>query len=174
MSRGRSYYRSGFAPRVTVDVRIAERRGTKASADRDFVTALGHTTAASSVGSLRPVREASLREAFDRLYTIVESQSHLTLIAERDGERVGFLLMLDNLPDEVTMLAGAFVAYMAVEAGSRRAGVGAALLTAAENEARRRGLPYMALMVSEANESARLLYDRTGYQTERRMLCKHL
>jgi ribosomal protein S18 acetylase RimI-like enzyme len=174
MPRGRSDRRSGFAPRVTVDVRVAERRGARAAGDRDFVTALGHGTAASSVGSLRPADEANLREAFDRLYAIVESQSHLTLIAERNGERVGFLFLLDNLPDEVTLLTGAFVAYMAVQEGSRRAGAGAALLAAAENEARRRGLPYMALMVSEANEPARLLYDRNGYQTERRMLCKHL
>jgi len=128
----------------------------------------------SSVGSLPPASEANVREAFDRLYAIVESQSHLTLIAERAGARAGFLLLLDNLPDEVTLVTGAFVAYMAVEAGSRRAGVGAALLSAAENEARRRGLPYMALMVSETNQPARLLYGASGYRTERRLLCKHL
>ncbi|HYL28132.1 MAG TPA: GNAT family N-acetyltransferase [Candidatus Nitrosotalea sp.] len=159
---------------MTVDVRVAERRGARAAADRAFVAELGRATATSSVGSVRPANEANVREAFDRLYAIVESQSHLTLIAERKGVRVGFLLLLDNLPDEVTLLTGAFVAYMAVEAGSRRAGVGAALLSAAENEARRRGLPYMALMVSETNRAARLLYDAGGYQTERRLLCKHL
>jgi ribosomal protein S18 acetylase RimI-like enzyme len=165
--------RSGFAPRVTVGVRRAERRGGKAVADRAFVTSLGHQTAMSSVGSL-PASEKGVREAFDRLYAIVEGQSHLTLIAERNGERVGFLLLLDNLPDEVTLLIGGFVAYMAVDTASRGAGVGAALLTAAEDEARRRGLPYMALMVSEANDPARRLYDRGGYRTERRLLCKPL
>jgi ribosomal protein S18 acetylase RimI-like enzyme len=98
----------------------------------------------------------------------------VTLIAERNGERAGFLLLLEELPDEVTLLPGAFVAYMAVDAGAQRAGVGSALLAAAESEARRRGVPYMALMVSEENEAARRLYERDGYRTERRLLCKLL
>jgi ribosomal protein S18 acetylase RimI-like enzyme len=128
----------------------------------------------SSVGNLRPASEAQPREAFDRLCAIVEGQSHVTLIAERNGERAGFLLLLEELPDEVTLLPGAFVAYMAVDAGAQRAGVGSALLAAAESEARRRGVPYMALMVSEENEAARRLYERDGYRTERRLLCKLL
>ena len=82
--------------------------------------------------------------------------------------------MLDDLPDEVTLLPQAFVAYMAVEPGVRRDGVGTALLAAAEDEARRRGLPYMALMVTEENAAARRLYERGGYRTERRLLCKPL
>jgi ribosomal protein S18 acetylase RimI-like enzyme len=32
----------------------------------------------------------------------------------------------------------------------------------------------MALMVSEENEAARRLYERDGYRTERRLLCKLL
>ncbi len=127
-----------------------------------------------SVGSLRPASEAKAREAFDRLCEVVESQSHVTLIAQRNGERVGFLLLLDQLPDEVTLVPQAFIAYMAVEPSSRRDGVGAALLAAAEDEARRRGLPYMALMVTEENAAARRLYARGGYRTERRLLCKPL
>ncbi len=67
-----------------------------------------------------------------------------------------------------------FVAYMAVDPQQRRFGVGSALLAAAEDEARRRGLPYMALMVTEENEAARRLYRRSGYRTERRLLCKPL
>lgn len=128
----------------------------------------------ASVGSLRPARDESVRQAFERLTAIVERQSHVTLIAQRGGERVGFLLLLDELSDEVTLLPGAFVAYMAVEPASRRSGVGTALLKAAENEARRRGVPYIALMVSEENEGARRLYERGGYTTERRLLCKPL
>ena len=96
------------------------------------------------------------------------------MIARCDGRRVGFLLLLDELPDEVTLLPQGFVAYMAVEPDARREGVGAALLAAAEDEARRRKLPYMALMVTEENESARRLYDLAGYRTERRLLCKPL
>ena len=123
---------------------------------------------------MRPASDASVREAFDRLCDIVETQSHATLIAEWDGKRVGFLLLLDELPDEVTLSRQGFIAYMAVEPQSRRAGIGTALLGAAEDEARRRGLPYIALMVTEENQAARHLYQRRGYLTGRRLLCKAL
>jgi ribosomal protein S18 acetylase RimI-like enzyme len=159
---------------VTTDVRLGEREGTRAAADRDFIKALGRRCVMASVASLRPTSEAKARAAFDRLCEIVEGQSHATLIAERNGERVGFLLLLDELPDEVTLLPQAFIAYMAVEPASRHDGVGAALLSAAEDEARRRDLPYMSLMVTEENEAARRLYEHGGYLTERRLLCKPL
>ncbi len=157
-----------------VDVRIGDRAGADASADRDFVKELGRRSVMSSVGSLRHATEPAAGIAFDRLCDIVQSQSHITLIAHEDGERVGFLLLLDELPDEVTLMDQGFIAYMAVEAKRQGAGVGSALLAAAEDEARRRGLPYMALMVTEENGTARDLYQRAGYRTERRLLCKML
>ena len=98
----------------------------------------------------------------------------MALIAEADGVRVGFMLALDSLPDEVTGDDQAFVVYMAVERASRGAGIGSALLERAEDEARKRGAPYMALMVTEENAAARALYERAGYRTERRLLCKTL
>jgi ribosomal protein S18 acetylase RimI-like enzyme len=159
---------------VSVEVRLRARAGADAAADRDFVKALGRRSVMSSVGTLRPATDALAGAAFERLCQIVESQSHLTFIAHDEGRRLGFLLMLDALPDEVTLLDQGFVAYMAVEPASRRTGVGAALLAAAEDEARRRGLPHMALMVTEENEAARRLYERAGYATERRLLCKPL
>jgi ribosomal protein S18 acetylase RimI-like enzyme len=159
---------------VTVGVRIAERTGAGAKADRAFVKELGRRCVMASVASVRPATETMARTAFDRLCEIVDSQSHVTLIAHDEDRRLGFLLLLDELPDEVTLLRQGFVAYMAVEPARRRGGVGAALLSAAENEARRRGLPYMALMVTEENLSARRLYERHGYLTERRLLCKPL
>ena len=164
----------GLAPGVRLEVRRAEEAGTRGEADVAFVKALGRQCVMSSVASLRPTGEPSARAAFDRLYDVVEDQSHITLIAERDGERVGFVLLLDGLPDEVTLLPQAFVAYMAVAPDARDHGAGAALLAAAEDEARRRLLPYIALMVTEENEPARRLYDRAGYRTERRLLCKPL
>ncbi|HXO18023.1 MAG TPA: GNAT family N-acetyltransferase [Candidatus Dormibacteraeota bacterium] len=159
---------------MTIEVNAGAVRGEAGAADRDFVKALGRRCVMTSVASFRPASEADAREAFDRLCLIVESQSHVTLIARSDGRRVGFLLLLDELPDEVTLLPQGFVAYMAVEPDARRDGVGAALLAAAEDEARRRKLPYMSLMVTEENEAARRLYDRAGYRTERRLLCKPL
>jgi ribosomal protein S18 acetylase RimI-like enzyme len=159
---------------VTIEVATAERSGAEADEDRAFVRELGRRCAMSSVASTRPADESDVLAAFDRLVQIVESQSHAVLIARLDGERVGFLLLLDDLPDEVTSSAQAFVAYMAVDPARRGEGVGSALLAAAEHEARRRSLPYMSLMVTEENEPARALYARAGYQTERRLLCKRL
>lgn len=159
---------------MTLQVRVSDGAHETRTADRAFVRELGRRCAMSSVGSLRRASEPTVRAAFDRLCDIVFDQPHAALIAQREERRVGFLLLLDELPDEVTALPQGFVAYMAVEPECRGAGVGAALLAAAEDEARRRGLPYMALMVTEDNAGARRLYERGGYQTERRLLCKPL
>jgi ribosomal protein S18 acetylase RimI-like enzyme len=155
-------------------VRSGAGSAASAEPDREFVKELGRRCAMASVGSMRRAPETLVRDAFDRLCDIVWSQSHVTLIAQRGDRRVGFLLLLDELPDEVTLLPQAFVAYMAVEPEFRRDGVGTALLSAAEDEARRRRLPFIALMVTEENAAARALYERTGYLTERRLLCKAL
>jgi ribosomal protein S18 acetylase RimI-like enzyme len=174
MPQGRTAKRSGVASRVSLDVRLVSRDGPEAPADRDFVKTLGRGSAISSVGTMRRVAQAAPGVAFDRLYEVVESQSHLTFIAYENDQRVGFLLLLDQLPDEVTLMDQAFVAYMAVDPARRGSGVGTALLAAAEVAAKRRGLPHIALMVSEENDVARSLYERGGYRTERRLLCKAL
>ena len=144
------------------------------AADWPFVHDLGRRTAASSVASVRPAPERFVVGAFGRLIDTIQAQSHVVLIAEIDGRPAGFLLMLDGLPDDVTSLPQAFVAYMAVEPQLQRFGVGAALLAAAERKAIERGLPYIALMVTEDNAAARALYASGGYVTERRLLSKRL
>jgi ribosomal protein S18 acetylase RimI-like enzyme len=148
------------------------RPGTPA--DRAFVTDLGRRTVIDSVAAFRPAPEKQLHHALDRLYESIARQSHLTLVAEYDGERSGFATFLDELPDEVTALPQGFIAYMAVEPHLRERGIGTALLAEVENEARRRGLPYMSLMVTEDNAAARALYERRGYLTERRLMSKAL
>jgi ribosomal protein S18 acetylase RimI-like enzyme len=159
---------------VSLQVRREAASGADATADRDFVQSLGRRTVMSSAGSMRRATEPAARLAFERLCEIVAGQSHVTFIAHQNGERLGFLLLLDQLPDEVTLMDQGFVAYMAVEPERQGTGVGTALLAAAEDEARRRGLPFIALMVTEENERGRRLYERAGYRTERRLLCKPL
>jgi ribosomal protein S18 acetylase RimI-like enzyme len=154
-------------------VKVNVRAGTR-GADEAFVADLARRTVRSSVSPLRPAPEPLVAGALERLLETVAGQSHRTLIAECDGERAGFALLLDELPDDVTAMPQGFIAYMAVEPSVRRHGVGSALLGAAENEARRCGLLYMALMVSEENAAALALYERAGYVTERRLLCKAL
>lgn len=168
----RADHRPRVAARVTAVGVVEIRPGTRA--DRAFIEDLGMRTIGDSVAAFREAPEAMLDLSYSRLMEIVFGQSHVFLIAHEDGVRLGFVLMLDALTDEVTLTPQGFIAYMAVEPGRRRAGVGSALLGATEDEARRRALPYMALMVTENNASARTLYDRAGYVTERRLLCKTL
>lgn len=144
------------------------------SHDRAFIENLGKRTVMDSVSALRHPNPVDVIENFARLLRIVDRRDNLTLIAELDGKPAGFLIMLDSLPDEVTGGDQAFIAYMAVERDHRGAGVGAAMLDRAEHEARAMGAPYISLMVTEENEPARVLYERAGYLTERRLLCKTL
>ncbi len=144
-------------------------------ADRAFVLDLGRRTAGDSVSALRPVPLSLVRASYENLVAFALERSHVLLIAELAfAGPAGFILMLEDMPDEVTALAQGFVAYMAVEPSARRQGIAARLLEAAEETARRRNLPALALMVTENNVAARELYAQAGYATERRLLCKAL
>lgn len=151
---------------------IAIRSGT--AQDRAFAQDLGKRTMSDSVAAFRSYNPAMLEVSYENLLDFVFGQSHVFLVAEESGARMGFILLLDTMPDEVTRMPQAFVAYMAVEPSAQGRGIGKRLLTAAEDEARRRGLPYMGLMVTEDNAAARALYESAGYFTERRLLCKPL
>ncbi len=146
------------------------REGTRD--DWNFVNELGRRTLRSS--ATREASDAGLETSFTRLIDFALSQSYVLLVAEEAQRRIGFLILLDALPDEVSLEPQGFIAYMAVEPDAIRRGVGTALIEAAENEARRRGLPYISLMVTESNLPAMRLYERAGYETERRLLCKRL
>ncbi len=142
--------------------------------DRHFIRDLAHRSAESSVSAVREADRDDVLESFDRLAEFVYGRRHEALIAEWRGERVGFLLLLYDVPDEVTLTRQAFVAYTAVEPHARGRGIGHALLLAAEEHAREAGLHYVSLMVTDDNAPARALYDRAGFVTERRMLTKVL
>jgi len=156
-----------------MSAQITMRQGS--AADRAFVLDLGSRTSIDSVSSMRTASEALVRGSFEQLVAYAFARSYVLEIAETalDGP-VGFVLMLNDLPDEVTGMPQGFIAYMAVEPESRRHGVARQLLQAAEEQARARGLPVVALMVTEDNVAARELYAQAGYRTERRLLCKTL
>jgi ribosomal protein S18 acetylase RimI-like enzyme len=142
--------------------------------DRGFVADLGRRTIADSVSSFRHHNQLLTEVSYESLLDYAFSQQHVLLVAELDGDRAGFVLMLTAMPDEVTRMPQGFIAYMAVEPSVRRYGIGEHLLAAAEERARRQGLPYMGLMVTEENAAARALYEGAGYVTERRLLWKRL
>jgi len=151
---------------------LAIREGS--ARDRDFVLDLGRRTIASSVSRVRPATPEALEASYARLHDFMYNQSHVVLIAEFAGERVGFLALLVEIPDEVSDAPQGFIAYMAVEPQARRHHIATALLERAERIARKRGLPSLALMVTEENRGARELYARAGFVTERRLLAKML
>ena len=151
-----------------VEVRRGERD------DRAFVRDLGRSSSTSSISPVREARLDDVMDAFDHLAQFVYGRRHDLLIAEEHGSPVGFLLLLLDIPDEVTLAPQAFVAYMAVEPAARGRGVGRALLDAAETHARAEGLPHISLMVTDENAPARALYGGAGYLTERRRLSKPL
>ena len=152
---------------------VTVRRGRTAD-DRAYVRDLGERSATSSVSALRAARHADVVLSFQRLMDFCFGRAHDTLIAELDGERAGFLVLLYDVPDEVTLGEQAFVAYTAVEPHARRHGIARALLDEAERRARELRKPYMSLMVTDDNEPARTLYERAGFVTERRMMTKPL
>jgi len=148
------------------------RPGT--SGDRAFVEHLGKRTLVDSVSAWRHSSPPTLDVAFERLLGFVYDQPHHFFIAEVGGRRAGFVLTISSMPDEVTLVPQAFIAYMGVEPEMRRAGIAGELLKHTEQSARDLGMPYIALMVTEENEAARKLYESAGYITERRLLCKIL
>ncbi len=148
------------------------RRGN--ASDAAFALDLGLRTIGDSISDVRPAPLELVALSYRKLVDYVFGQSHVLLVAEAAGERLGFLIFMDQLPDEVTSEPQAFVAYMAVEPHARKRGVGRALLAAAETAASDAGLPAIALMVTENNADARSLYASAGFVTERRLLCKPL
>ena len=140
--------------------------------DAPFIQALGTATAQTSVSCIRPADSQVVAQSFRRLLQFCGERPSTTLVAERGSERVGFLILLVDVPDEVTQAAQGFIAYMAVDPPARRSGAARALLAAAEEEARRRGLPHLSLMVSNDNAPARALYATSGFVDERTLMTK--
>jgi GNAT superfamily N-acetyltransferase len=77
------------------------------------------------------------------------------LVAEFDREPLGFAFH-------------AHVGILAVASGSEGLGAGRALLAAAEDWTRTRGLSVLTLNVFDGNARARRLYERSGFETETR------
>jgi GNAT superfamily N-acetyltransferase len=110
------------------------------------------------------------REAFERtLPELVARSDTLVLVAEAGGRVIGYLLASVH----ATFLANAPVAWVEevmVDAGSRRAGVGSALMAAAERWAAHSGAAYISLASRRAGE----FYVSLGYDESAVFFRKHL
>lgn len=142
--------------------------------DQSFISELGRETALDTISAIRKISPDTAIQSFQRLLDFCRERfGSVTFIAEQDGHRGGFLILLTDVPDDPTQLPQGFIAYVAVEPHRRGQGLGRALLRAAEFEAQQRHLPHLSLMVSSHNR-ARSLYEREGFQDERTLMTKIL
>ena len=90
----------------------------------------------------------------------------LLLVAELvPGTPVGCVLVTTR-NDYFTHQPQAYVEVLAVDVAAEGQGVASALMAAAEEWARARGVRRISLTVWEPNAKARRFYDRSGYQPE--------
>jgi len=87
------------------------------------------------------------------------------LVAERNGQPVGYArLLAEDAPAEVVSLPALHLVRIYVEQGLIGTGVGALLMAACVDEARRAGSRTLWLRVWEENASAIRFYERWGFR----------
>ena len=101
-----------------------------------------------------------------------------TLIAERDGEAVGFVACHDAHDDDNLIYADrrdhGYVSDIFVLHSHRGHGVGTALLDAAEDYLANRGFTRVRLWVLVDNSHSRAIYEKRGYRGYEMIYEKHL
>jgi ribosomal protein S18 acetylase RimI-like enzyme len=101
----------------------------------------------------------------DFLGSQLDDESAVIMVAERGGDIVGYVyaaiepLSWKDLRDEC-----GYIHDLLVTAAVRRAGVGEALLNAAIEWLRERGMPRVVLGTAAQNETARRLFERRGFR----------
>ena len=101
----------------------------------------------------------------DRWYTLVEDPAVLMLIAEEDGELVGFSTSGESRDADAGAGVGEVRSFF-VAAARWRSGVGSALLVAALDSLRERGCTEATLWSFEANERANAFYEARGFRRD--------
>ena len=107
----------------------------------------------------------SVIQAADGSFFSPDSPPEVHLVAEINGRIAGYLRLkpMTKLPENAHVLG---IFGLAVTPAARRRGVAAALLTAAEDQARAQGAAKLSLRVLSTNDSAIRLYERQGFQHE--------
>jgi ribosomal protein S18 acetylase RimI-like enzyme len=107
------------------------------------------------------VANAKAEQDFPRLLTNgLDTPGHFIYAIVDGGEPAGILWLAERSDDLGRNL---FVYGVEVDPGHRGRGLGRAAMEFAEAEARRRGLPKVALNVFGGNDAARRLYLSLGY-----------
>ncbi len=114
----------------------------------------------ASVNFMLPYGPADATKFFEKVAGSVGRGERVLVVAKIDGRIVGTgQLGLDTPPNQPHR---ADVMKMLVHRAARGRGVGAAVLVAVEEEARKRGR--WLLVLDTASDSARRLYERGGWQ----------
>jgi len=115
--------------------------------------------------SVPAVDEISARYRDGRQHPPDAREGCITLIAECDGNIVGFVdAHLDRSPDPMHRdILYCHISEIAVDSRYRSQGIGRSLLRAGEDWGRRMGAEFASLEVHVANTRASNLYHRMGY-----------
>lgn len=130
-----------------MEIRAFEER------DRSAVIALWQ-----SCGLTRPWNDPDS----DISFCIARPESTI-LVGERDGRIVASVMTGHDGHR-------GWLYYLAVDPGLQKAGLGRAMVTAAEDWLTARGVPKVMLMVRPENEKVRAFYDALGYVEEPRVI----
>jgi ribosomal protein S18 acetylase RimI-like enzyme len=99
------------------------------------------------------------------LGTQLDEPNIIILVAERDGELVGYTYAGVEGTDYMALRGPAGVLYdIVVDAVHRRNGVGRMLLDATLEALKARGMPRVVLSTAERNVPAQRLFDRAGFR----------
>ena len=112
----------------------------------------------ASVGFLTPLAATDAMAYWRRIGAVVDDGRAVLLVAGEDEVLGTVQLDIDTLPNQPHR---ATISKLLVHSGARRRGTGAALMAAAEREARARGR--WLLTLDTATAEAERLYDRMGW-----------
>jgi ribosomal protein S18 acetylase RimI-like enzyme len=109
----------------------------------------------------------------DFIFKLIEDEDTALLVAETGEEVVGLVHVVTRAASDFSCVVPrryANVESLAVRAGSRRQGIGSALMEEARRWAAGKGLAGIELTVWEFNTGALALYEELGYTTASRKL----
>jgi ribosomal protein S18 acetylase RimI-like enzyme len=130
-----------------------------------------------SIESNRVEPETIRGKYIDHLLADCGKSDGSLLVAELEGQVVGFVCVLCRMDSQEIIekdRAHAYISDLIVLEAHRGAGIGAALMRAAEARARSRGATRIRVGVLAANSAARLLYCKLGYSDHEIVLEKQI
>jgi GNAT superfamily N-acetyltransferase len=135
--------------------------------DRAFVVASVPRLVAFEPPSFRPRDEIITAETrtIEAFFASPPAGSALMIAESDDCSPMGFVY-LERLRDYFTLEDHGHISMIVVTEAAEGRGVGAALMRAAEDWARREGYRRLTLTVFDANSRARTLYEHLGYLPE--------